>query len=94
MSVRITDIREVWLAGAFGSFLSPESACTIGLIPPQLRGRIKPVGNAAGEGAKEVLLREDLWHYAAQVAREADFLELASMPEFNDTFIDEIMFPE
>ena len=94
MSVDLKEIRQVWLAGAFGSFLSPDSACTIGLIPPELRGRIRAIGNAAGEGARDVLLNGEMWDYAAKTAQETEFLELASMPEFNDTFIDEIMFPE
>ena len=92
--IRIGDIKTVWLAGAFGSFLSPESACTIGLIPEELRGRITAVGNAAGEGAKMVLADAKMWQYAQQLAREADFLELAAMPEFQDRFVDELMFPE
>ncbi len=94
MSVDLGEIRQVWLAGAFGSFLSPDSACTIGLIPPELRGRIRAIGNAAGEGARDVLLDGEMWDYAAMTAHTTEFLELASMPEFNDTFIDEIMFPE
>ena len=94
LGVEMDEIRQVWLAGAFGSFLSPESACTIGMIPQELRGRIRAVGNAAGEGAKNVLQSPEAWEYASQLSSETEFLELASMPEFNDTFIDEIMFPE
>jgi len=29
-------VRSVLLAGAFGSYLSPESACGIGMLPPEL----------------------------------------------------------
>ena len=94
MGITLQDIREVWLAGAFGSFLSPDSACDIGLIPPELRGRITAVGNAAGEGAKRVLLCQHMWEYAQASAKESAFLELASMPAFQDRFVDELLFPE
>ena len=94
MGIRVEQIRQVWLAGAFGSFLSPESACRIGLIPPQLKGRITSIGNAALVGAQDVLLDAKLWEEAGQLALEAGFLELASMPEFQDRFVDELEFPE
>ncbi len=92
--ITVDAIQKVWLAGAFGSFLSPESACRIGLIPPALLGRIEAVGNAAGEGAKAVLLDRSKWAKAQQLARQSDFVELAAMPQFQDTFVDELMFPE
>ncbi|MBQ8304865.1 MAG: DUF4445 domain-containing protein [Blautia sp.] len=93
-NIDVTDISEVWLAGAFGSFMSPESACNIGLIPPELRGRIKAIGNAAGEGAKRVLLERSAWDKAAYLAAECDFLELATIAEFQDRYVDELEFPE
>ncbi len=92
--IEVEDIQQVWLAGAFGSFLSPDSACRIGLIPPQLQGRIKAVGNAAGEGAVAVVRSRSDLEYAKHVAEHADFLELAAMPQFQDRFVDELMFPE
>ncbi len=94
MSVPLNEIKQVWLAGAFGSFLSPESACTIGLIPPELRGRISAIGNAAGEGARQVLQNRAMWERAAFLAAETEFLELAGLPEFQDYFVDELEFPE
>ncbi len=94
MNVPLDEIRQVWLAGAFGSFLSPESACRIGLIPPELRGRISAIGNAAGEGAKDVLRSRAMWKRSAALAAETEFLELAGLPEFQDRFVDELEFPE
>lgn len=88
------DIEEVWLAGAFGSFLSPRSACDIGLIPEELFPKIKAIGNAAGEGAKRVLRDEAQWKLASEMVPAIDFLELASMPEFQDSYVDQLEFPE
>lgn len=94
MEISMDEIRNVWIAGAFGSFLSPDSACTIGLIPTELRGRIKPLGNAAGEGAKQVLQNKELWKTAGEKVEHVEFLELASLPQFQDCFVDELEFPE
>ena len=94
MGVRVADIRQVLLAGAFGNYLDPKSACAIGMIPPALRQRITPIGNAAGEGAKMAVLNGSEYAYSQRLARETEFLELASMPEFNDCYVDCLCFEE
>ena len=94
MGVMVEDIRQVLLAGAFGNYLDPKSACAIGMIPPVLRERIVPIGNAAGEGAKMAVLNAGEYEYSRRLARETEFLELASMPEFNDYYVDCLCFEE
>lgn len=53
------DIKRVYLAGAFGNYMNPESAAAIGMFPAGLLPSIQPVGNAAGEGARIALLNEE-----------------------------------
>ena len=77
-------VRSVLLAGAFGSYLSPESACGIGMLPPELLDRVRAIGNAAGEGAKQCALLEGDYRRSITLARETEFLELASLPAFQD----------
>ena len=86
------EIEEVHLAGAFGSNIRVESACAIGLIPEELRERIIPVGNAAAEGACLALSDPEKLTEADKLAEETEFLELASMPDFNDEFVDQLFF--
>ena len=90
----LAQIDQVHLAGAFGNYMNPDSACAIGLIPMELRAKIRSIGNAAGEGAKRVLLERDAWARASQLAHQAEFLELASLDSFQDTFVDALEFPE
>ena len=92
LGVEITDIEQVLIAGAFGNYMSPDSACAIGLLPPELRQRIVPVGNAAGEGAKLAVLRPDQFELSKRLSREVNFLELANDPDFQDIFVDELPF--
>lgn len=94
MGVKAEDIRQVLLAGAFGNYLDPNSACAIGMIPPVLRERIVPIGNAAGEGAKMAVLNVEEYEYSKRLAQGTEFLELASMPEFNDCYVDCLCFEE
>lgn len=88
------DIRKVYIAGAFGNYMNPESACRIGLLPESLKDRIIPIGNAAGEGAQIALLNTDEREQTVKLMNQVDFLELAAIPEFQDCFIDELEFPE
>ena len=90
--ITLDDIDEVLIAGAFGNYMDPESACAIGLLPMELSGKVTPIGNAAGEGAKIAVLNEQEFHRACTLATQVDFLELANRPEFQDTFVDELGF--
>lgn len=94
MGVEVRDIQKVLLAGAFGSYLTPASACRIGMIPPELQDRIVPIGNAAGEGAKLCALSREEFAYSQKLARETKFLELASLPQFQDCYVDALEFGE
>lgn len=80
------DIAAVRLAGAFGSYLDPASACRIGLLPAALSGKIQPVGNAAGSGAKMLAKNRDLLDFSQTLVEKIEFLELASLPDFPKAF--------
>jgi uncharacterized 2Fe-2S/4Fe-4S cluster protein (DUF4445 family) len=92
LNVEEDDIKQVLIAGAFGSYMSPASACGIGLIPPKLLNRVVAIGNAAGQGAKLAALSNDEYERAAKLARFMDYLELAANPDFNDIFVDHLSF--
>lgn len=94
LGIETNDIRSVMIAGAFGSYMSPESACGIGLIPPELREEVCAIGNAAGQGAKLCALSAAEYERAAVLASSMDYLELAADPAFQDVFVDELEFPE
>ena len=88
------EIQKIYIAGAFGNYMNPASACAIGLLPPELEHLVEPVGNAAGEGAKIALLNTDELEATDRLVRGIRFLELAASAEFQDTFVDELAFPE
>lgn len=94
LGVSTADIQSVYLAGAFGNFLDPASACRIGMIPPALLDRIHPIGNAAGEGTRLCALSRKEFEYSKDLAAHTEFLELASLPEFQDCYVDALEFSE
>jgi uncharacterized 2Fe-2S/4Fe-4S cluster protein (DUF4445 family) len=94
LGVKSEDIKSVMIAGAFGSYMSPKSACGIALIPPVLESKVVAIGNAAGQGAKLALISRKEFERATVMAREINYLELAADPKFQDVFVDMLEFPE
>lgn len=85
--IPLEDVSACSLAGAFGNYLDPASACKIGMLPPLLLSKVVPIGNAAGEGAKRCALSESEFARAIKIAKETEFLELATLDSFQDRFI-------
>lgn len=92
LGIAVEEIESVLLAGAFGSFINVHSACTIGLLPAILEEKIKVVGNAAGAGAKMVVCNEEEFRRADKLVKFIEFLELASLPQFQHAFAQNLGF--
>ena len=92
LGITPADIQQVLIAGAFGNYMNPESACRIGLISQVLKDRIIPMGNGAGTGARLCVLNQAEFERAKKMAAQTEFLELASLEDFQDTFVDELGF--
>jgi uncharacterized 2Fe-2S/4Fe-4S cluster protein (DUF4445 family) len=93
LGVANEDIEVVFIAGAFGNYISKRSAVAIGLLPPFPLERIKPVGNAAGAGAKLALLSRRERREAAEIAKKTAHVELGGRSAFQDAFAEAIGFP-
>lgn len=94
LGVEIEAIQKVQLAGAFGSFLNPENACRIGLLPEALLQKIEIVGNAALSGAKMLACNKKLLPFTRNLVERTGFLELASLPSFPRIFAKAMLFRE
>jgi uncharacterized 2Fe-2S/4Fe-4S cluster protein (DUF4445 family) len=81
-------IRQVIVAGAFGSYIDLSSAVTVGLLPPLPLDYCRQVGNAAGTGAKLALTSLAKRKEAQAIASRTHYVELASNPDFKPTFIE------
>ena len=86
------DVDVVYLAGAFGNYVRRESVLRIGMLPPFPSEKLKPVGNAAGQGAKLCLLNQGKWIEAQELAERVQYRELSYYNGFSDTFIESLRF--
>jgi uncharacterized 2Fe-2S/4Fe-4S cluster protein (DUF4445 family) len=92
LGIQLTDIEQVYLAGAFGTFLDPRSACRIGLLPAQLEDKCVAVGNAAGSGAVQMVCSKEAFLRADQIVAATEHLDLATLPDWSKTFARQMHF--
>jgi uncharacterized 2Fe-2S/4Fe-4S cluster protein (DUF4445 family) len=93
LQLEADDLEEVMLAGSFGTYINPESARVVGLVPAVPVERIKAVGNTASEGAKMVLMSFREREIASEIPAFVEYLELSGAEDFNDMFIRNLAFP-
>ena len=82
LKVKPAEIEEVVIAGAFGTFMLPEHAMRIGMLPEIPLDKVKAVGNAAGAGAQMMLISRSARAKAERLAQQIRYLELTIYPEF------------
>ena len=87
-------VERFYLAGGFGSYVDPESAARMGLIPRPLETRTRVLGNAALTGAAMLLLDSDRIETAEKLAAAVEHVELAADPDFMDRYVAGMEFPE
>lgn len=83
---------EIIIAGAFGTYLSIASAIAVGMLPRLPPERYRQVGNAAGQGARQLLVSRQSRKMADDIARRVCYVELTIHPDFADTFTQELAF--
>jgi uncharacterized 2Fe-2S/4Fe-4S cluster protein (DUF4445 family) len=92
-NVGLEEIDRLLVAGSFGSYINPENAKLIGLVPDVPTEKIRFVGNTALSGAKMLLISEDARKTADELSRKVRYIELANEPKFNDEFADATFIP-
>ena len=88
------EIDGVYLAGGFGFFLDAHAAARVGLIPEELEGKVKAIGNSALTGAR-YFGKEYLSGRAAEQLICPDRIEsfnLAEEDEFQELYIQYMNF--
>jgi len=86
------EIETFYIAGGFGSHLDTNSAAAIGLIPDQLLGKVKVIGNAALSGAVRLLLHAPSVNTAENIAASSVHVNLGGNPKFNERYMDKMFF--
>lgn len=89
----VEKLDKVILTGAFGCYINKELAMAIGLFPDCALENVYAVGNAAGDGARIALLNIDKRKEADKIARQVEYIELTTEPDFERQFVQAMYFP-
>ena len=90
----VSDVRKLYIAGGFGSYLNKASAARIGLIPKELSTKSISVGNAALSGATLLLLDKNAKALAESIAKNAKTVDLAANPVFSENYMMAMLLEE
>jgi uncharacterized 2Fe-2S/4Fe-4S cluster protein (DUF4445 family) len=90
--IQDADIERFIVAGAFGTYLDIESAVRIGMFPDILRELFSQVGNAAGAGARKLLVSRHQRQLADKLSRDVNYVELANHPDFMKIYVRALAF--
>ena len=93
LNVNSREIEKVFLAGAFGTYVDPQSAVIVGMYPDVPLERFHFVGNAAGSGARMALLSREVRENSERIVHQIDYVELAADPSFQREFTEALQLP-
>ena len=86
-------VEKITLAGAFGSHIDLKYAMILGLIPDCYLDKVSSAGNAAGTGARMLLLSRNKRLEIEQVVKSIEKIETALEPTFQGYFVDAMAIP-
>jgi uncharacterized 2Fe-2S/4Fe-4S cluster protein (DUF4445 family) len=93
IGLKFDDIKRIYIAGGFGTYLDMENAIAIGLLPDLAREKFTFVGNSSIIGAREILLSYETMTKAEEIAKKMTYLELSVEPAYMDEYIASLFFP-
>jgi uncharacterized 2Fe-2S/4Fe-4S cluster protein (DUF4445 family) len=93
MKVGIVDIDRLYVAGAFGNYISPANAMITGLLPEIPLDQVTQIGNGSGMGACGLLVDKGMWREAELISKITQPVELNTVPGFQKEYIDATFLP-
>ena len=91
--ITMDQIKNVYLAGGFGSYIDKQSALDIGLLPMELSDRVESVGNSCGAGVIQAALCREKLEKCRNIRETAEYVELSSHSGFQEEYILNMYFP-
>lgn len=92
--ITMKEIKQVYLAGGFGTYLDVHKAVCIGLLPAELERCTKAVGNTSLQGCIAYGLSEQNRERIRQMIKESKSINLAEQTDFENRYIANMNFPE
>jgi uncharacterized 2Fe-2S/4Fe-4S cluster protein (DUF4445 family) len=93
VGLQVTDLEQIILAGAFGSYIDLDSAMTVGLLPEVDPARILYVGNGSLLGSWMSEMSNHIRRDVVEVVRNMTSFELSEVTDFKDQYIASLFLP-
>jgi uncharacterized 2Fe-2S/4Fe-4S cluster protein (DUF4445 family) len=93
LGIKLADVKKVHVAGAFGTYLNPQSARNIGMYHDIPLNKIRFVGNAAGAGARALLKSAPLREVARDLAKKIVYFPIGDEKDFQTEFLNALYIP-
>ncbi|MCK9293684.1 MAG: ASKHA domain-containing protein [Desulfobulbaceae bacterium] len=93
VGLSVTDLEQIILAGAFGSYIDLDSAMTVGLLPEFDPGRVLYVGNGSLMGARMSELSNHIRQDVVEVVQRMTSFELSEVANFKEQYVASLFLP-
>ncbi|WP_456431862.1 ASKHA domain-containing protein [Thermosulfuriphilus sp.] len=93
VGISFEEIENFYIAGAFGNYIDPAAAVTIGMLPDIPLSRFKALGNAAGAGAVYLLLNREGLAEVKDILKKLTYLEMNVRGEFMQLLTGALFLP-
>ena len=85
--VAFDELEQFFIAGAFGAYVAPDKAVTVGMVPDIPLERYRLLGNSSLEGAKRALLSVAALERIEKIGRAMTYVEMNESREFMAGFM-------
>jgi len=89
----IYDVKNLYLAGAFGAYTDLRNATKLGIFPEFPNAKIRPIGNGSLSGAYVTLLSMKKRDHANVIAQSMLYIDLLADVMFAETYSEAIYIP-
>jgi uncharacterized 2Fe-2S/4Fe-4S cluster protein (DUF4445 family) len=93
LKISIEDVKNLYLAGAFGMYMDPKNALRIGIFPEFPNARISQIGNGSAAGAYLALISRKKREEARDIARKMGYIDLLTDLDFMEEYREALYIP-
>jgi uncharacterized 2Fe-2S/4Fe-4S cluster protein (DUF4445 family) len=93
VGLQISDLEQIILAGAFGSFIDLDAAMTVGMLPEIEPAKVKYVGNGSLLGGRMSELSNHIRKDVVEVVGRMTSFELSEVNSFKDQYVAALFLP-
>jgi len=93
LKISIYDVRNVYLAGAFGAYADLKNVTKFGIFPEFPNAKVRPIGNGSIAGAYAALLSVEKRKKAEEIAKKLFYVDLLVDPMFSEAYSESLYIP-